>query len=185
MTTIARLLVILSLGLVLLGCGETPSTEAATSPEPTYDLEAIMRGFAETCRTENEVLAKAIRSWDSIDDEDRRNYWSALQVRVRLGDEWKAMLRAHPSWAETSCQWYESVVETLNMKGVRMWNQLGDLDTPDARTPDGRRKIFVLLDEAAGSREAFKASRHFSLTEIYVLCRESGFIEDPRLRREE
>ena len=46
-----------------------------------------------------------------------------------------------------------------------MRNQLAQ-----SRTPDGRRKISVLWDEAAGSREAFKASRQFSLSNVYEFC---------------
>ncbi len=180
MTTITRLLVILSLGLVLLGCSETSATESSAAPEPTYDLEAIMRGFAETCRTENEILAKASRSFDSIDDADRRNYFSALQTRMRLADEWKAMSLAHPSWAQTSCDWFESVVERLHLEGVRLRNQLGRVYTPDGRSKRNL-KLHMLLHGAASSREreAYKASGHFFPPESDMLCESlPQFLED-------
>lgn len=159
MTTITRLVVILSLGLVLFGCSKTSATDSSAAPEPTYDLEAIMRGFAETYRTENEILAKAIRSFDSINDDDRRNYFSALQVRMRLGDEWKAMSLAHPSWILTSCDWFESVVETLYFENMRLGVQLG---RHQPKASDGRNRARRLYLDAAGSEEAATAYSKWS-----------------------
>ncbi len=147
MPATVRLFVMMSFGLALLGCNDATPEPAAAAP--TYDLEAIMRGFAESIRSENNILTQALGSWDAIDDEDRRKYWSALQEQMRLGGEFNAMLRANPTWTEPSCDWFESVVATVVAERARLHDRLG--------RPSDRRRLSMLLLEAAGSGEAASA----------------------------
>jgi hypothetical protein len=158
------------------------NTTVASAPGPasSFDLQANMTAMVEALRAERAVLTKALQSWSSIGEADRRAFWGAMSEQRRLADELSIAMEANPAWVETVCRWYDSTLRKPYGETVRLRNRLREQHTGSST----RNDLNQLLLDSAGAQSAVQ--EHFRFmhespgepTNLHILCVKSGHVED-------
>jgi hypothetical protein len=192
----ARRIVIATLLAALAGgCGDGQSGNNAASSAPTTenvaanqsgasqssnDVESIMQATASALQREETVLRKAVESMASVDDADRKAYSEVMQQQGKLASQVEALLRDHPTWAESVCGWFGSVVKPAHDRVVPLRVRLMKTTDPGSQV----NRYIALNQQSLGSSDkmrellAWRTNSPGAPENLYVMCIKFGYLKD-------